>query len=249
MDFIDHCVILANQKQMKPLNASGENNSKRKKAGVERMIKHNLRIDMTPMVDLGFLLISFFVITTELSKPRAMKVFMPADGKATDVAESKTITFLTGANDKLFYYYGEEKDAGSKNPIIRTSWNEETGIGKILTDKQIQLDQTKGGRNELVVIIKPGKRSSYKNMVDVLDEMTIHRISRYAIVKPGVMCHPIEHPAHIQSPMTLPPDPTQFLAHGKAHITQTQRPTLPRAKKSQGTAHPPQLTEFQWSPP
>lgn len=185
MDFIDRCVIHANQKQMTQLNTHEENNSKHKRAGVARMIKHNLRIDMTPMVDLGFLLISFFVITTELSKPRAMKVFMPHDGKPMPSKESTTITVLTGADDKLFYYYGEEKDAGSENPIIQTSWDKETGIGKILTDKQKQLDQTKVGRDEMVVIIKPGKRSSYKNMVDVLDEMTIHRINRYAIVKPG----------------------------------------------------------------
>jgi biopolymer transport protein ExbD len=156
-----------------------------RKTGI-RQKKHSLKIDMTPMVDLGFLLISFFVISTELSRPRAMKLFMPHDGKPTDAAESKTITLLTGANNKLYYYYGEEKEAGIKNPIIETSWDEETGIGKVLTDKQKQLDQTKGGRDEMVVIIKPGKQSSYKNMVDVLDEMTIHRISRYAIVKPGL---------------------------------------------------------------
>ena len=75
-----------------------------KKAGVRRMIKHNLKIDMTPMVDLGFLLISFFVITTELSRPQAMNFYMPHEGPPSDAAESKTITFLTGANNKLFYY-------------------------------------------------------------------------------------------------------------------------------------------------
>jgi biopolymer transport protein ExbD len=155
-----------------------------RKAGI-RQKKHTLKIDMTPMVDLGFLLISFFVITTELSKPRAMKIFMPADGKPTDAAESKTITFLTGANNKLFYYFGEEKDAGIKNQVFPISWDEETGIGKIITDKQRQLDNVKGGRDEMVVIIKPGKASTYKNIVDVLDEMTIHRVSRYALVKPG----------------------------------------------------------------
>jgi biopolymer transport protein ExbD len=147
--------------------------------------KHNLKIDMTPMVDLGFLLISFFVITTELSRPRAMKLYMPKDGAPTPVAESKTISFLAGANDKLFYYFGEEKDAGIKNPIVQISWDEKTGIGKIISDKQRQLDNVKGGREEMVVIIKPGSSSAYKNIVDVLDEMTIHRVTRYALVKPG----------------------------------------------------------------
>ncbi|NOT50905.1 MAG: biopolymer transporter ExbD [Chitinophagaceae bacterium] len=157
-----------------------------RKAGI-RQKKHSLKIDMTPMVDLGFLLISFFVITTEMSRPRAMKLFMPHDGKPTPSKESTTITILTGADDKLFYYYGEEKNAGTKNPIIQTSWDEETGIGKVLSDKQAGLDQTKAGRDEMVVIIKPGKRSNYKNMVDILDEMLIHRITRYAIVDPGAI--------------------------------------------------------------
>ena len=159
--------------------------TKKNKAGVSRRIKHNLKIDMTPMVDLGFLLISFFVITAELSKPQAMNLYMPHDGPSSDAAESKSITFLTGTNNKLFYYYGEEKDAGIINPVVQISWDEKTGAGKIIGEKQLQLDNVKGGRDEMIVIIKPGKESSYKNVVDILDEMTIHEVKRYAIVKPG----------------------------------------------------------------
>jgi biopolymer transport protein ExbD len=157
-----------------------------RKAGVRRMIKHNLKVDMTPMVDLGFLLISFFVITTELSRPKAMNLYMPYDGPPTASAESKTITFLIGEGNKLFYYYGEEKDAGIKNLVVQTSWDENNGLGKIIGQKQLQLDNIKGGRNEMVVIIKPGKESTYKNVVDLLDEMTIHGVTRYAVVNPGV---------------------------------------------------------------
>jgi len=114
------------------------------KTGVKRMIKHNLKVDMTPMVDLGFLLISFFVITTELSRPKAMNLYMPCDGPPTASAASKTITFLTGAGNKLFYYYGEEKDAGKKNPVVQTSWDEKNGAGKIIGQKQLQLDKQRG---------------------------------------------------------------------------------------------------------
>jgi len=140
---------------------------------------------MTPMVDLGFFLISFFVITAELSKPRAMNLYMPHDGKPTPTKESTTISILAGANNRLFYYYGEEKNAGVQNPIIEISWDEKTGLGKILTDKQAELDAMKLGREQMVAIIKPGNKSTYKNVVDILDEMTIHQITRYAIVKPG----------------------------------------------------------------
>src|SRR5688572_21286634 len=121
----------------------------RTRPGVQTRRKHNPVIDMTPMVDLGFLLITFFVVTTELSKPRAMNLYMPHDGAPTATAESKTITFLAGANNKLFYYFGEEKDAGIKNSIIPVSWDRKEGIGKIITQKQLQLDAVKGGRQEL----------------------------------------------------------------------------------------------------
>ncbi len=157
----------------------------KRKAGVRHMIKHNPRIDMTPMVDLGFLLISFFVITTELSRPKAMDLIMPHEGPPSDAALSKTITFLAGANNKLFYYYGEEKDAGIINPVFQTSWDENKGIGKIIREKQSKLDKEKAGKNEMVVIIKPGKESTFKNVVDMLDEMTINGVTRYAVVKPG----------------------------------------------------------------
>ena len=157
----------------------------RKKAGVKSIKKHNLKIDMTPMVDLGFLLISFFVITTELSRPKTMNLYMPVDGPPMPTERSKTITFLAGANNKLFYYYGEEKDAGILEPIFEISWDEKNGIGKIIREKQLQLDHVKGGRDRMMIIIKAGKESTYKNAVDMLDEMTIHGITRYAIVKTG----------------------------------------------------------------
>jgi biopolymer transport protein ExbD len=157
----------------------------RSKAGVRRVTRHNLKIDMTPMVDLGFLLISFFVITTELSRPKAMNLIMPHEGPSTPAGDSKTITFLTGAGNKLFYYYGEEKDAGIKNPVVQIPWDEKNGVGNMIGKKQLQLDHVNGGRDEMVVIIKPGKESTYKNVVDLLDEMTIHGVTRYAIVKPG----------------------------------------------------------------
>ena len=84
--------------------------SQRRKAGVQGMIKHNLKIDMTPMVDLGFLLITFFVITTELAKPTAMDLFMPKDGKPMPLGKSNALTVLLD-QDKLYYYHGEWNDA------------------------------------------------------------------------------------------------------------------------------------------
>ncbi|MFI5133594.1 MAG: ExbD/TolR family protein [Chitinophagales bacterium] len=158
-----------------------------RKAGVRRMKKHNLKTDMTPMVDLGFLLITFFVFTAELSKPMITNLYMPHDGKEPTLsAQSRSITILTSSDNKLFYYYGTEEDAAKNNLIYPTSFDEKSGIGKIIREKQAELDRRSIGKKELFVLIKPGSESSYKNVVDILDEMIINGVTRYAIVKPGL---------------------------------------------------------------
>jgi biopolymer transport protein ExbD len=157
--------------------------NEQRRAGVKRSLKHNLRIDMTPMVDLGFLLIAFFIVTTELSRPTVMNLYMPHDGPSMPVKSTHTITFLLDKTDKLYYYSGEEKEAVENNKVFTTHYNE-TELGKIVSAKQQMLDQHEG-REKLVVLIKPGKNAAYKNLVDVLDEMTIHEVKRYAIVVPG----------------------------------------------------------------
>jgi biopolymer transport protein ExbD len=153
---------------------------KRKRRDVRGMTRH-----MTPMVDLGFLLITFFVITAELSKPRAMDLIMPRYGEATPTEASKSLTILIGGNEQLFYYFGPEEDAIRNDLVIAVSWNRKTGIAKIIQDKQSEMDKHPEGRGRLVVLIKPGKQSTYKNLVDVLDEMLILGVKRYAVVQPG----------------------------------------------------------------
>jgi biopolymer transport protein ExbD len=160
--------------------------SVRKKAGVRYMAKHNLKTDMTPMVDLGFLLITFFVVTAKLREPTTMNLYMPRDGISTPAYQSRSITFLICGNNKLFYYYGAEEDAVKNDLIFPVSYDEINGIGNVIREKQIKLERSGINRKELVVLIKPGSESTYKNAVDILDEMTINNVTRYAIVKPGI---------------------------------------------------------------
>ena len=153
--------------------------------GVRRMVKHNLRVDMTPMVDLGFLLITFFVITTELAKPTAMDLYMPKDGPDMPLGESGALTVLVD-NNKLYSYNGKWEDAIKNNSIMQTSFSGTVDLRKIIEDKQKLLDVTaakKEGRDGLMLVIKPGQDAFYKNVVDVLDEITISRVKKYAIVK------------------------------------------------------------------
>jgi biopolymer transport protein ExbD len=160
--------------------------SQRRKAGVQRMIKHHVKIDMTPMVDLGFLLITFFVITTELTKPTAMNLYMPKDGgPPTELGASNALTVLL-EKDKLYCYHGDWKDAIASGNIIETNFRGNADLRKIINDKQQLLDSTqknKEGRNGLMVLINPGKDVSYNHIVNVLDEMTISMVKKYALVK------------------------------------------------------------------
>ena len=172
---------------MAQVNTPNENATGRKRAGVQRMLKHSMKVDMTPMVDLGFLLITFFVITTELNKPTMMNLYMPADGTPMPLGESNALTFMLGKNNTVYYYNGDWKDAVSKNEIFETTYSGKEGLRKIIIEKQLRLQANiainKEGRDGLMMLIKPGAASSYQNVVNMLDETTINAVKKYAVVK------------------------------------------------------------------
>ncbi|MBK8953867.1 MAG: biopolymer transporter ExbD [Chitinophagaceae bacterium] len=151
------------------------------RAGVRKMIKNNLRVDMTPMVDLGFLLIAFFVLTTELSKPTVMNLNMPkTEGTPTPVGDSYALTVLLGA--KSYYYEGDWDKAFSSGKVFSVTSYE---LRKIIARKQQQLDDKtkyKFGRNGLMLLVKPTAAANYKTIVDMLDETTIANVKSYALV-------------------------------------------------------------------
>lgn len=156
-----------------------------RKAGVRRRKTPPLKIDMTPMVDLGFLLITFFVFTAEITKPKAMNLNVPHEGISQPTAESTTMSILMGGDNKLYYYYGLEENALKENRVHAITYDEKTGIGKVIREKQADIVRDKKDKGLLMVVIKPGKESSYKNSVDILDEMLINNVTRYAMTKPS----------------------------------------------------------------
>lgn len=166
----------------------------RKKGGKVRSKKMSTRVDLTPMVDLGFLLITFFMLTTTLAKPQIMPVVMPEkDVKEEDLQatkESQVLTLLLGANDKIYYYEGIT-DA----KLDSTDYSAE-GLRKVILDKKERVKQQWGetekddpknpGQKKMIsklnVIIKPTKESRYKNIVDAFDEMKITNVSLYVLL-------------------------------------------------------------------
>lgn len=141
--------------------------------------KFSTRVDLTPMVDLGFLLITFFVFTTSISSPTSIKLILPDDGIVegrTKSGETKTLTLLLAEDDNIYYYRGFPG-----NNMLKTNYNAD-GVRTVVNDVMNDVAARFGDRKEMTVIIKPTSRSTYKNLVDVLDEMLINGVSRYAVV-------------------------------------------------------------------
>ena len=156
--------------------------STHKRSG-RRSKKLSTRVDMTPMVDLGFLLITFFVLTTTWSKAHVTKLNMPADGPPSEAGNSAALTIVPIAGNKVFYFHGEWSDAVRKGSYGTTGYSLNGGIGDVIREKQIAMDHSyKGGRKEMVLLIKPFPEASYGNVVSLLDETTINAVTRYALV-------------------------------------------------------------------
>ncbi|WP_430613865.1 ExbD/TolR family protein [Flavobacterium sp. JP2137] len=150
-----------------------------------RSKKQNAGVDLTAMVDLAFLLITFFMLTTSMNKPQSMNLAMPDKDKTdvdneTLVADNRSMTILIGADNKIKWYMGRT-DAPLEGPQDQTYGKEGIRIEllkKVKAIPQITGDPEKG----LIVIIKPSKNSNYRNLVDILDEMAITNVKAYAIV-------------------------------------------------------------------
>ena len=152
--------------------------------------KQIIRIDMTPMVDLGFLLITFFVFTTTMSTPKATDLFMPKDDTAhpQPLPNSLALSLLLDDNNKVYYYNGDFKEAVNANKVYETNYSTYEGIGKVIRQKQKEIDASgkfADGRKGLMLLIKPTSGSVYKNVIDALDEAVINDVRKYAIVEPA----------------------------------------------------------------
>lgn len=142
-------------------------------------IKRNTRIDLTPMVDLGFLLITFFVFTTTMSQPAVMNLNMPYDkaSPGDDICESCILTIMLAKDNVIKYYEGM---GGSNQVIKETSFGSE-GIRDIIVQKRIAVKNVRGSFDNFVMIIKPSDESTFQNFVDIIDEVAINNIKRYYI--------------------------------------------------------------------
>jgi biopolymer transport protein ExbD len=162
------------------------------------------------MVDLGFLLITFFMLATSLIKPQTMEISVPSDEKVneadqTKIKASKAITIILGEDNKVYYYFGTREN--DVDPEIKLTDYSKDGIRKVLLEKNMNIFKKiqelkamkeknqipndtlvarsrvlRGSKEAPVVLIKATDASTYKNLVDILDEMLICNIGKYALV-------------------------------------------------------------------
>lgn len=184
----------------------------------KRAIKHSTHIDMTPMVDLMSLLITFFMLTTAFARPKIMEIVLPQDDTSntsqTPIPSARTLNLLLSGNNKLYYYIGKPPVSDAElefSPLrlVKTNYGNK-GIRKILLQKNILLYEKidsmykeiitgnmnvekdsllslirlykKKDRHGPIVLIKAHKSAKYRNIVDVIDEMAICNVARYAVV-------------------------------------------------------------------
>jgi biopolymer transport protein ExbD len=145
--------------------------------------KHATRVDLTPMVDLGFLLITFFVFTTTMSMAKAMKVNLPMDDldNPTTTYKSGALTLMPDAN-KVFYYVGDFATAQKNKQIYSADFSGVNSIRQVILSLKRNLIKLNGTDEKLMVMIKPTNNCNLKHTVDVLDEMTLNNVRRYAMV-------------------------------------------------------------------
>ena len=168
---------------------------------------------MTPMVDLAFLLLTFFVMTSTFNKAKTMEINFPAEPKTDEERQkvNNALTFIMSKDNSIYYYYGEffpanNKDGKPATELTKTDFSKD-GLHKLLLDKnratveeinklteQLKTraiaDSTykrlainaKGNKSALTVLIKADDKAVYKNVIDLIDELNVCQVGKYAVV-------------------------------------------------------------------
>ena len=182
------------------------------KGGKKRAKKQSTRIDMTPMVDLAFLLLTFFVLTATFSKPKSMELTFPVppDNPIDQPPIKKGITFLLSKDDRIFYYEGEFKptdsEKGPKTTLSELNFSQES-LRKYLLEKNKEMQdqvkdliakhdkgqlpdttfkrmvrERKADKESYTYLIKTDDQATYKNVIDVIDELNYNVVGKYVMV-------------------------------------------------------------------
>ena len=171
----------------------------KKKGSKVRGKKMSTRVDLTPMVDLAFLLLTFFMMTTTFNKPKVMELATPEEPKdttqRTKIKESTVLVLMLSDRDRIYWY--DYQDNGDPPTVTNTDFSE-SGVRKIILDKKSRVEQQHGlddrkkwdeekkdsidiKTSKLITLIKPDSTSNFKNLVDILDEMAINDVTKFVL--------------------------------------------------------------------
>lgn len=179
------------------------------KGGKKRAKKQSTRVDMTPMVDLAFLLLTFFVLTSTFSKPKSMELSLPAplDPTVKQTEVKNGVTYLLTKDDRIFYYVGQfytaENDKGMPPTVLKETNFSKEGLHTLLAEqnkwaidkinelavqnknkaladttfKRLAVEKT-ADPLAITVLIKTDDQATYKNAIDILDELKINNVGK-----------------------------------------------------------------------
>ncbi len=151
--------------------AVDQSKGKQKHTGRKKKKRIAIRIDMTPMVDVAFLLLTFFMLTTTMSKPQTMEINLPPKDAKAEVAESNLLTLRITEDFKLYWNIGTDKpvlvDGGNKKERLNN-------LGKLLKERN-------KANPKLITLIKVDDKAKYIDMVDIMDEMNVNDVTRFSL--------------------------------------------------------------------
>jgi biopolymer transport protein ExbD len=170
-------------------DVGGDDGGGGKKKG--RGKKGSPRVDMTPMVDLGFLLLTFFILTATMDDPKSMPIVVPADETPEDkkdkdkVAESKVMNIIVSGEDRIYYYMGKSDEADAAGMELKqVSYGK--GVRENILKQKEKLKKskfaTKDDPDPMIVMVKIAEDARYANMVDIIDEMNVTQQSKYMLL-------------------------------------------------------------------
>jgi biopolymer transport protein ExbD len=161
---------------MAEINTDHKPKGEQNKGIVKKGKKLSTKVDMTPVVDLAFLLLTFFMLATTFIKPQVMQLILPEKNQENlnqpKVNEKNVLSIVLDGDNKIYWY------VGLTNAVVNKTDYTDAGLRKVLRE------QTKDN-DKMVVLVKPTDTSTYENLVNTLDELTITSVSRYVLAEYG----------------------------------------------------------------
>ncbi len=148
------------------LDAGEEKAAPKKGVGLRHPRRRvGIRIDMTPMVDIAFLLLIFFMVTTVFRAPQAMEVNRPPKDAKVEVAESNVLIMLVDKDERIFWRIMQD-------PLTRVHMKDLARFFK----EQVAANP------DLTILIKLHRDAKYETMVDLMDELEFAKMSRFSLI-------------------------------------------------------------------